>query len=311
MSMLRTSAKCVIHTSKGDLEVELWAKECPKTCRAFIEGALNGEFNKGKLNNYVKEQYLQLVRLDTNGESDKLCSATEPNSRLGVSQDGVLCWNIRQDTWLISASPWTSYNNREYTVFGVIVGESIYKFRDMLKGDLEVDEPKGISTFLYPALIENIEVTVPFFDNLPKRSSPSDSEKSINPPQKKQRIARNVKLSFADDDSEEESDDDIQEPSKPLPKLKMRASPMLKFKKSKGNREVKEESAEDITKQNEEPKVGTKSNSDEQSDASNDRDQLDASNDSSLSERERKTLAMMAKFKSATKNKNILSKFDN
>ncbi len=32
-----TKGKVVIHTSKGDLDVELWANECPKTCRNFVQ----------------------------------------------------------------------------------------------------------------------------------------------------------------------------------------------------------------------------------------------------------------------------------
>ena len=31
-----TSAKIIITTTHGELEVELWANECPKTCRNFI-----------------------------------------------------------------------------------------------------------------------------------------------------------------------------------------------------------------------------------------------------------------------------------
>jgi peptidyl-prolyl cis-trans isomerase SDCCAG10 len=53
-----TKGKVVIHTSKGymhmyvtlathlgDLDVELWSQECPKTCRNFVQLCLEGYYN--------------------------------------------------------------------------------------------------------------------------------------------------------------------------------------------------------------------------------------------------------------------------
>lgn len=39
------SGKVLLSTSKGDLEIELWAKECPKACRNFIALALEGYYD--------------------------------------------------------------------------------------------------------------------------------------------------------------------------------------------------------------------------------------------------------------------------
>ena len=300
MSMLRTSAKCVIHTSKGDLEVELWAKECSKTCRAFLQGAVDGMFTGGKLNDYVKGQYLQFVRSDDKSDN-VLCSTPEPNSRLGVSQDGVLCWNIRSDTWLISTAPWTSYNSKEYTVFGVVVGESIYKLREILRGDLKSEEPQGNSQFLYPAVVNGIDITVPYFDNLHKRKVHSTEGTTVEPPTKKKQVARNIKLNFDSADSDDESEDDLQVAPRALTKLKMRPSPMLKFKKKREDKEKEVHAGEKTVT------APSKSSEDKPLDATSGTNPID---DPPLSDREKRTLELMAKFKSATKNKNILSKFN-
>jgi peptidyl-prolyl cis-trans isomerase SDCCAG10 len=32
-----TKGKVILKTSGGDLEIELWPKECPKACRNFIQ----------------------------------------------------------------------------------------------------------------------------------------------------------------------------------------------------------------------------------------------------------------------------------
>lgn len=41
-----TSGRVLLSTSKGDLEVELWSKECPKACRNFIALALEGYYDE-------------------------------------------------------------------------------------------------------------------------------------------------------------------------------------------------------------------------------------------------------------------------
>lgn len=40
-----TSGKLLLCTSKGEIEVELWAKETPKACRNIVALALEGYFD--------------------------------------------------------------------------------------------------------------------------------------------------------------------------------------------------------------------------------------------------------------------------
>ncbi|GAB1518236.1 Peptidyl-prolyl isomerase cwc27 [Rhizoctonia solani] len=42
---LPTSGKVIIETSVGDIEIELWAKETPKTCRNFLALAMEGYYD--------------------------------------------------------------------------------------------------------------------------------------------------------------------------------------------------------------------------------------------------------------------------
>lgn len=37
-----THGKVLLHTSFGDIDIELWGKECPKACRNFIQHAMEG-----------------------------------------------------------------------------------------------------------------------------------------------------------------------------------------------------------------------------------------------------------------------------
>jgi Cyclophilin type peptidyl-prolyl cis-trans isomerase/CLD len=37
-----TSGKVLLHTTYGDIDVELWSKETPKACRNFLQLAMEG-----------------------------------------------------------------------------------------------------------------------------------------------------------------------------------------------------------------------------------------------------------------------------
>lgn len=40
-----TAGKVVVHTTHGQLDIELWSKECPKACRNFVQLCLDGYYD--------------------------------------------------------------------------------------------------------------------------------------------------------------------------------------------------------------------------------------------------------------------------
>lgn len=40
-----TDGKVILHTAKGEIEIELWSKEAPKACRNFVALALEGYYD--------------------------------------------------------------------------------------------------------------------------------------------------------------------------------------------------------------------------------------------------------------------------
>ena len=40
-----TDGKVLLHTPKGEIEIELWSKEAPKACRNFVALALEGYYD--------------------------------------------------------------------------------------------------------------------------------------------------------------------------------------------------------------------------------------------------------------------------
>ena len=49
-----TKGKIILHTSIGDLDVELWAKECPKACRNFVQLCMEGYYDDTIFHRVIK-----------------------------------------------------------------------------------------------------------------------------------------------------------------------------------------------------------------------------------------------------------------
>jgi peptidyl-prolyl cis-trans isomerase SDCCAG10 len=51
--------KVILKTSVGDIEIELWSKECPKACRNFIKLCMDGYYNDTIFHRIVKDFIVQ------------------------------------------------------------------------------------------------------------------------------------------------------------------------------------------------------------------------------------------------------------
>lgn len=49
-----TEGKVLLETSVGDIEIELWSRECPKACRNFVQLCLENYYNKTIFHRVVK-----------------------------------------------------------------------------------------------------------------------------------------------------------------------------------------------------------------------------------------------------------------
>lgn len=45
----------IIKTTLGEIEIELWSKECPKTCRNFVQLCLEGYYDGNIFHRIVKD----------------------------------------------------------------------------------------------------------------------------------------------------------------------------------------------------------------------------------------------------------------
>lgn len=54
-----TDGKVLLVTTVGDIEVELWSRECPKACRNFVQLCMEKYYNKTKFHRVVRDFIVQ------------------------------------------------------------------------------------------------------------------------------------------------------------------------------------------------------------------------------------------------------------
>lgn len=232
------TASAIIHTTQGDLSVELFAKQTPLTSRNFLQLALDGYYDNTIFHRLVPGFILQggdPTGTGNGGESiydggaldgeldpwpadqrhgknagpmgvnfkDEFHSRLKFNRRglLGMANEGRLDSNGSQFFFTLDK---TDELNSKNTVFGRIVGDTIYNLARM--GEADVAE--GSERPLYPIKITSIEILVNPFEDMKKRervakhSQPTAS--SAKKEKKKPKGGKKL-LSFGDDEADGEA----------------------------------------------------------------------------------------------------------
>ncbi|EFJ41343.1 hypothetical protein VOLCADRAFT_68363 [Volvox carteri f. nagariensis] len=211
-----TKGKVILHTSLGDLEIELWPKEAPKACRNFVQLCAEGYYDNTIFHRIIKDYIAQggdPTGTGTGGES----IYGEPfrdefHSRLRFTHRGlVACANqnvphSNGSQFFITLDKADFLNNRN-TIFGRVVGDTVY---NMLRfNDIPVDDDDRP---LEPVAIREAEVVWNPFDDL----APRVDREALRAEQQAQRAADEARkrsagrtknlalLSFGDEAEEEE-----------------------------------------------------------------------------------------------------------
>ncbi|TAQ83731.1 hypothetical protein B7494_g7945 [Chlorociboria aeruginascens] len=231
------TASCILHTTSGDISLELWAQQLPLTCRNFLQHCLDGYYNDSIFHRLVPGFILQggdPTGTGNGGESiydggafsesrddhgiwpmeertgrnagthgvgfkDEFHSRIKFNRRglLGMANEGPDS-NGSQFFITLDNTPELQGKN---TVFGRVEGDTIYNVAKMGEAELgEAERP------LYPTRITAVEVLVnPFKDMVVReRLAPMiRDEKTLE--KKKKRKGGKQLLSFGGDGDGEES----------------------------------------------------------------------------------------------------------
>lgn len=167
-----TSGKVLLKTTVGDIDIELWARECPKACRNFIQLCLEGYYNGTTFHRLVKGFIVQGG--DPNGDGTGGESIyghpfkDEFHSRLRYSRRGLVGMansgkddNASQFFFTFAAAPELENKN---TLFAKVTGDTVFNMLKLEEGDVDHNERP-----MYTHRINSAEVlSNPFNDIVPR-----------------------------------------------------------------------------------------------------------------------------------------------
>lgn len=181
-----TSARVILETTKGSIEIELYAKETPIASRWFLNSCLNDYFTGQSFDRVVKDFLMQSKSTLDGSFPD------EVNHRLKFDKKGVVA-SCGDGGFFISLNPSPELNGKQ-TVIGKVVGDSFYTIVRINESELDGETP------LYPTKIVSAQVVEGYFEDLKK--SEVVEEKVVVRPKKKMRLSY-------DDESEAEQEQEV------------------------------------------------------------------------------------------------------
>eukprot|EP00449_Zooxanthella_nutricula_P051213 CAMPEP_0198581058 /NCGR_PEP_ID=MMETSP1462-20131121/123742_1 /TAXON_ID=1333877 /ORGANISM="Brandtodinium nutriculum, Strain RCC3387" /LENGTH=200 /DNA_ID=CAMNT_0044312427 /DNA_START=45 /DNA_END=643 /DNA_ORIENTATION=+ len=173
-----TNGKAILRTTHGDLEVELWATECPKACRNFCQLILEGYYNDTIFHRVIKDFIIQGGDATGTGSgSESIYGQPYPDEihpRLKFRYRGMM--------GIASAGKGTKTNGSQFfivlnrapsldgksTLFAKVVGQTVYNLLRL--SEVEVDK---LDRPVDPPRILRAELVWNPFDDLEPRRMPS------------------------------------------------------------------------------------------------------------------------------------------
>jgi len=213
------TAKVILHTTAGDLTLELFGRQTPLTTRNFLQHCLDGYYDGTIFHRLVSGFVLQggdptgigsggeSIYADVNGEKVAAPGQggvfkDEFHSRLRFDRRGLLGManegkdgNGSQFFFTLGATPELQNKN---TMFGRVVGDTVFNLVKM--GEADVTE--GSERPLYPEKIVGAEVLINPFEDMAKRdiktkrAAVEERKKEVKP---KRKVGKAM-LSFADEE---------------------------------------------------------------------------------------------------------------
>lgn len=233
------TASCILHTTSGDISLELWAQQLPLTCRNFLQHCLDGYYDNTIFHRLVPGFILQggdPTGTGSGGESiydggafsesreehgiwpmeerrganagpqgvgfkDEFHSRIKYNRRglLGMANEGPDS-NGSQFFLTLGDTPELQGKN---TLFGRVEGETIYNLARMGEAEVGPDERP-----LYPARITSVEVLVNPFKDMVRRARTApvvEQAPGLEKKKKKRKKGGKQLLSFGDEEGDGEA----------------------------------------------------------------------------------------------------------
>ncbi|KAF9451182.1 cyclophilin-like protein [Macrolepiota fuliginosa MF-IS2] len=218
---LPTKGRVIIDTTAGEIDIELWSKETPKTCRNFLALAMEGYYDNVIFHRVVPGFLVQTgdkTGTGAGGESfygDPFEDEIHP--RLRFAHRGLVAManngtrNSNDSQFFITLDRADELQGK-HTLFGRVMGDTVYNV--MKIGETEID--KKTERPIYPPKIQTIRIIDNPFPDIVPRITAAERREQLKVRQQAQRereeadrrkgAKKNTKLlSFgADEDAEEE-----------------------------------------------------------------------------------------------------------
>lgn len=170
----------LLKTTVGDIDIELWAKETPKTCRNFIQLCMEGYYDGTIFHRVVKDFIVQGGDPHGDGTGGESIYGEpfkdEFHQRLRFVRRGLVAManadkddNGSQFFFTLAA---TQELQNKHTIFGKVTGETLYNMLKLGEGLVEDERP------VYPHKITKTEIlSNPFSDIVPRQKEVKVVEK--------------------------------------------------------------------------------------------------------------------------------------
>lgn len=206
-----TNGKVILKTTVGDIEIELWSKECPKTCRNFIQLCMEGYYDRTIFHRVVKDFIVQGGDPTGTGEGGESCYEEpfkdEFHSRLRFNRRGLLGMANSQKDDNASQFFFTLGNcpelNNKHTLFAKTGGATVFNMIKLNESELIDERP------VRPEKIISTEIIYNPFDDIKPRNLRAKRQNVVEKKPEKKGVKNFGLLSFGDEaeEDEEELDD--------------------------------------------------------------------------------------------------------
>lgn len=181
-----TDGKVMLHTSLGDVDIELWSKEAPMACRNFIQLSMEGYYDKVIFHRVVPGFIVQGGDPTGTGEGGESVYGKpfkdEIHQRLRFVRRGLVAManagpNDNGSQFFFTLGPCNDLN-KKHTIFGKVTGDTVYNMIRL--GEVDTDENERP---LNPPFIKFSKVLANPFEDIEPRFVPD--RKKLKDEQKK------------------------------------------------------------------------------------------------------------------------------
>jgi len=178
-----TRGKVVLQTTLGPIEIELWAKEAPKTVRNFVQHCVDGFYNNTLFHRLVRGFVLQGGDPTGTGEGGESIYAGgapfagEFHPRLRFSHRGIVAMAGRdkddnRSQFFITLDRCDELDGGRHPIFGKVVGDTIFNVLEANALELV----PGTERPVIPPRINSVDVVWNPFDDIVPRKLPTPSQ---------------------------------------------------------------------------------------------------------------------------------------